>query len=231
MWRFAFLGLAFLGLTVSCTDGPIAPGKNTDGLSLQFGDPPPPPVDGDILGTFSVVDFSASVVASSTPRDCDLLGFFCVPGRYFQNKEELVENPTEWLDFLPEAPLPNDIKRQLKEGGATCFDVLTNTEVICDVNSTAQGRLFEKNLVGDGKGLAYDVGDGSMVLTIALDQFDGFPNPLNCISFEGFVSCDTFGRPVFADSWVRGDDGNYTKGPPQFGSFTFTAGEYPSPEP
>jgi hypothetical protein len=45
MWRIALL-CSVVTLTVACTDGPGAPTESTDGLSLQFGDPPPPPLDG-----------------------------------------------------------------------------------------------------------------------------------------------------------------------------------------
>jgi hypothetical protein len=224
MKSFALLPVAALALaaiTVACldTDAPITGPTGTP--HVQESDPPPPPVEGEVIFTFTGSDFTAA----SEQRDCNIPGVFCVPARYFQNKEL----STEWLDFVPEEPLPVDIKKQLKQEGAVCSFDENGDPVLCDVTSSAQGRIVEKNGVGDGKGLAYDVSeDGLMVTTIALDQFDGSPNPLSCFAAGGFAQCNTFDRPVIGETWVGVPDeqGNitYTRTAAAPGVFLFTGG-------
>jgi hypothetical protein len=86
MWRIALL-CSVVALTVACTDGPGAPSASSDGPSLQFGDPPPPPLDGG-----GAIDFVQAVDLTAIAQQ-DV----CVPppvipvaieGTYFQNKSE-----------------------------------------------------------------------------------------------------------------------------------------------
>jgi hypothetical protein len=88
MWRFALL-CSVVTLTVACADGPGAPSKVTDGLSLQrAGDPPPPPLDGGGNITLGPSDaFAAATEIGTQQEPCVAPVFeFIIEGRYFHNK-------------------------------------------------------------------------------------------------------------------------------------------------
>jgi hypothetical protein len=87
-----------------CTDGPGAPSTNTDGLSLQEGDPPPPPLD-DGGGRVTLGSTEANVAATEigTQQLCVPPEFeFEIEGEYFQNKTE----KNAWIHIIPVSPVP-----------------------------------------------------------------------------------------------------------------------------
>lgn len=95
MWRFALL-CSVVTVTVACTDGPGAPTMNTDGLSLQEGDPPPPPLEGGGFVSFandarfgsSVASVGATEIGTQQDDGCvpPQFPFISITGDYFQNK-------------------------------------------------------------------------------------------------------------------------------------------------
>jgi hypothetical protein len=134
MWRFALL-CSVLTLTAACADGPTAPTMNTDGLSLDAGDPPPPPLDGDGSASFLSEDgIDAAVILTQHACEFPPLSFPIV-GDYFRNNPE---NHAR-VNFTPEALVPTVLDPGT--GTGTIHETTSPSTFPSDESQDASGTL------------------------------------------------------------------------------------------